>query len=55
MDKNEKKKWVKPEVKRVILDGRTSVLGSCKARHQRGPLLPHCNAPGGGTCKTLGS
>jgi hypothetical protein len=53
MTKNEKKQYEKPEVKRVDLDGRTSVLGFCKTPNVRGPLVANCKVVG--SCNALGS
>jgi hypothetical protein len=53
MSKTEKKKYEKPEMKRVDLDGRTSVLGFCKTSGARGPLVANCKVVG--SCRALGS
>jgi hypothetical protein len=53
MAKTEKKKYEKPEVKRVDLDGRTSVLGFCKTSGVRGPLTNDCKVIS--SCSALGS
>ena len=53
MTKTKKKKYEKPEVKRVDLDGRTSVLGFCKTPSIRGPLVANCKVVS--SCSTLGS
>jgi hypothetical protein len=53
MSKNEKKKYEKPEVKRVDLDGRTSVLGFCKTTGTYGPATTNCKVVG--SCSSLGS
>jgi len=53
MTKTKKKKYEKPEVKRVDLDGRTSVLGFCKTTGIRGPAMNNCKLVG--SCSAIGS
>ena len=53
MTKTKKKKYEKPEMKRVDLDGRTSVLGFCKISGVRGPLVASCKVLS--SCSTIGS
>jgi hypothetical protein len=53
MSKTEKKKYEKPEVKRIDLDGRCSVLGFCKTTGKLGPATTNCKVIG--NCSSLGS
>jgi len=53
MTKTKKKKYEKPQLRRVNLDGRTSVLGFCKTSGGRGPLTANCKVVS--SCSALGS
>jgi hypothetical protein len=55
MDKNKKKKYRKPDIKKIKLDAKTAVLGFCKTGANLGPNsnpgtgceIPYsCSAPG---------
>ena len=53
MTKTKKKKYEKPQVRKVDLDGKTSVLGFCKTSGYSGPLITNsctlvgsCSQPG---------
>jgi len=49
----EKKPYVKPQIKRVMLKPEEAVLGSCKTASSRGPAQANCRTPG--KCKQIGS
>ncbi len=49
----DKKPYVKPQVKRVLLKPEEAVLGSCKSNTGAGPGQPICKTPG--KCKLIGS
>jgi len=53
MINTKKKKYEKPEVKRINLDGRTSVLGFCKIPSVRGPATANCKVVS--SCNAIGS
>jgi hypothetical protein len=53
MTKTEKKKYEKPLMRRVSLDGKCAVLGFCKSTTVVGPLKPNCNF--GTRCSNVGS
>jgi len=57
MSSTKKKKYEKPEVRKVDLDGRTSVLAVCKAGvfGQRGPNTFTCKRLTGNPCLQFGS
>ena len=57
MSSTKKKKYEKPEVRKVNLDGRTSVLAVCKAGvfGQRGPNTFTCKRLTGNPCLQFGS
>jgi len=56
MDKEEKKKYTKPEVTKIKIDSQTAVLAVCKSSGV--PVGPgvgvDCN-PGGSPCSTIAS
>jgi len=54
MKNTQKKKYVKPAVKRIKLDAKTAVLGFCKTTAIVGPSGPGCGQPGPG-CSSPGS
>jgi len=54
MEKNQKKKYEKPTVKKIRLDAKTAVLGFCKTTAIVGPSGPGCGVPGPG-CSSAGS
>jgi len=41
-ENNQKKKYEKPQVKRIKLDARNTVLGFCKGTSQGGPGVSGC-------------
>ena len=45
MTENKKKKYRKPEVKKIKLDAKTAVLGFCKNTGQGGPSGTGCGLP----------
>jgi hypothetical protein len=45
MPENKKKKYRKPEVKKIKLDAKTAVLGFCKNGGQGGPSGTGCGLP----------
>jgi hypothetical protein len=45
MAKTKKKKYEKPEVKRVALDVQVAVLGACKVNGSTGPRGSNCGFP----------
>ena len=46
MDKNKKKKYHKPEIKKITLDAKTAVLGFCKNASSVGPNpISDCQNP----------
>jgi hypothetical protein len=45
MSENKKKKYRKPEVKKIKLDAKTAVLGFCKNTGQGGPNGTNCGLP----------
>jgi hypothetical protein len=45
MSENKKKKYRKPEVKKIKLDAKTAVLGFCKTGGQVGPIGTGCGLP----------
>ena len=45
MEPKEKKKYEKPEAKRIHLDAKTAVLGFCKTTGSMGPLAVNCGIP----------
>ena len=45
MPENKKKKYRKPEIKRIKLDAKTAVLGFCKSANNVGPGVPNCAMP----------
>ena len=53
MEKQKKKKYVKPEVIKLSLDAKTAVLGGCKLSGGEGPAGKNCGAPL--YCKSAGS
>ena len=56
MDETKKKKYEKPEAKRIHLDAKTAVLGFCKTTGSLGPLADNCGVGGGwGPCSSEGS
>ena len=48
-----KKKYVKPELKRVPLKPEEAVLGACKNSAAHGPMQSRCNSPA--PCNMIGS
>jgi len=54
MTKTKKKKYEKPQVRKVNLDGRTSVLGFCKTQGTRNPGWNNCRV-GINACREQGS
>ena len=53
MTKTKKKKYEKPQVRRVALDVRTSILGFCKTTGGRGPRTLNCKVVN--DCSQIGS
>jgi len=54
MEKGKKKKYEKPEAKRIHLDAKTAVLGFCKTTGSLGPLAVNCGL-GMAPCSSEGS
>ena len=54
MKEIQKKKYVKPTVRKIKLDAKTAVLGFCKNSGIIGPMGPGCGQPGPG-CNSAGS
>ncbi len=54
---NKKKKYRKPEIKKIKLDAKTAVLGFCKVDANAGPHpISGCSGPGGvAPCSAPGS
>lgn len=48
-----KKKYAKPELKRVLLRPEEAVLGACKNSAAHGPMQFRCNSPA--PCNVMGS
>jgi hypothetical protein len=53
-DAKEKKPYVKPQAKQVVLKPEEAVLGACKTTTIAGPAQSKCNN-GGLKCSTIGS
>ena len=45
MKTQKKKKYVKPEVKKISLDAKCAVLGFCKTSGSEGPMETGCGSP----------
>jgi hypothetical protein len=54
-ENNQKKKYEKPQVKRIKLDSRTAVLGFCKGASQGGPQVFGCLDSSSDPCNEAGS
>ena len=55
MDKK-KKKYSKPDIKKIRLDAKTAVLGFCKTGSDAGPSVFGCSGLGGAdSCSAAGS
>jgi hypothetical protein len=54
MEEKQKKKYVKPTVRKIKLDAKTAVLGFCKTDSFVGPSGMGCGQPGPG-CSSAGS
>jgi hypothetical protein len=54
MEEKQKKKYVKPTVRKIKLDAKTAVLGFCKTVQSIGPIGSSCGQPGPG-CLAPGS
>lgn len=53
---NKKKKYRKPEIKKITLDAKTAVLGFCKVDASAGPSPFGCSGLGGlDPCSAAGS
>jgi hypothetical protein len=55
MMKNMKKKYEKPEIKRIKLDAQTAVLSVCKTSGTGGPTSGNCGPPQFQPCEDAGS
>ena len=53
--KTEKKKYVKPEIKKIKLDANTAVLAVCKTAAIGGPSGVGCGPPEFQPCQDAGS
>jgi len=53
--KNQKKKYVKPEIKKIKLDAKTAVLAVCKTVAVGGPSGVGCGPPVFQACQEPGS
>jgi len=51
----EKKKYAKPEIKKIRLDAKTAVLGVCKTAAIGGPAGVGCGPPTFQPCQDVGS
>lgn len=45
MEKNKKRKYVKPMVTKIVLDAKCAVLGNCKQTGSSGNTGDDCGAP----------
>jgi hypothetical protein len=54
-ENNQKKKYEKPQVKRIKLDARNAVLGFCKGTSMGGPTVSGCEDGWGDPCNEAGS
>ncbi len=54
MEEQQKKKYVKPTVRKIKLDAKTAVLGFCKHHSFLGPSGTGCGLPGP-PCQAPGS
>ena len=52
---NEKKKYTKPEIKKIRLDAKTAVLSVCKTSESFGPGTVGCKNFLGDNCQDMGS
>ena len=57
MEKDQKKKYEKPEVTRITLDAKCAVLGFCKTYNTggAGPVVSYCSDGFSSACLTSGS
>ena len=55
MPENKKKKYHKPEIKRIKLDAKTAVLAVCKTSGVGGPSGIGCGPPAYQPCQAPGS
>ena len=55
MMKKEKKKYIKPEIKKIKLDAKTAVLAVCKTTGIGGPSGVGCGPPTFQPCQDAGS
>jgi hypothetical protein len=53
INKTAKKKYQKPELKKVLLKPEEAVLGACKNGAAPGPIQSRCNSPA--PCNVIGS
>jgi hypothetical protein len=53
--KPKKKKYIKPEIKRIKLDAKTAVLAVCKTTTGAGPSGHNCGPPIFQPCQDYGS
>jgi hypothetical protein len=53
--RNEKKKYIKPEIKKIKLDAKTAVLAVCKTAGGTGPEGGNCGPPIFQPCQENGS
>ena len=53
--KNQKKKYIKPEIKKIKLDAKTAVLAVCKTAGVGGPSGVGCGPPVFSPCQDAGS
>ena len=53
--KTEKKKYIKPEIKKIKLDAKTAVLAVCKTTGIGGPSNGNCGPPQYQPCQDAGS
>ena len=51
----EKKKYAKPEIKKIKLDAKTAVLSVCKTAGHFGPGTGTCETVFGDNCQDMGS